>query len=346
MEYISGEILTENGFKKGYIGLDKGKIIEFGREKPKEKPIANGFIIPTLINSHTHIGDYFIKELNIKLPNNIEKLVAPPKGIKHKLLKETSEKEIINGMKESINIMSKSGISKFYDFRENGISGIQQLKEAIYDHEDISSLILSRPNHLRYHKEEIKTLLENSQGIGLSSITDWDYSEILKIAKYTKIKNKIFAIHASERIRENIDLILDLKPDFLIHMNYATESDLIRVKENNISIAICPRSNKFFKLKTNFTNMEKLDINLMLGTDNAMLNSPNIFTELAYFKKISKTHSIEKLLNMITYNPRKALNLDYNILDLKLPKEFIVLDNKTLKIIYAPSTHEEVKDDN
>jgi len=290
----------------------------------KKKPIANGFIIPTLINSHTHIGDYFIKELNIKLPNNIEKLVAPPKGIKHKLLKETSEKEIINGMKESINIMSKSGISKFYDFRENGISGIQQLKEAIYDHEDISSLILSRPNHLRYHKEEIKTLLENSQGIGLSSITDWDYSEILKIAKYTKIKNKIF----------------------LIHMNYATESDLIRVKENNISIAICPRSNKFFKLKTNFTNMEKLDINLMLGTDNAMLNSPNIFTELAYFKKISKTHSIEKLLNMITYNPRKALNLDYNILDFKLPKGFIVLDNKTLKIIYAPSTHEEVKDDN
>jgi hypothetical protein len=37
---------------------------------------------------------------------------------------------------------------------------------------------------------------------------------------------------------------------------------------------------------------------------------------------------------MITYNPRKALNLKYDILDQKFPNEFIVLDNKTLNIIF------------
>ena len=55
MEYISGEILTKSGFKNGYIGFGNKKIIEFGRNNPKKKPIVKGLIIPALINSHTHI---------------------------------------------------------------------------------------------------------------------------------------------------------------------------------------------------------------------------------------------------------------------------------------------------
>ena len=206
------------------------------------------------------------------------------------------------------------------------------------------SLILARPEKLTYDKEEINIILENSNGLGLSSISDWEYSELYKIAKHTKTKKKIFSIHASERLREDIDLILDLKPDFIIHMNNASESDLIKVKENNISIVICPRSNNFFNLKTNYKIMEKLNINLMLGTDNSMINNPNILTELIYYKKISKIRNIENLLNMITYNPRKALNHKYNILDLKSSKEFIVLDKKTLDIIKIQNNEEIIND--
>jgi cytosine/adenosine deaminase-related metal-dependent hydrolase len=342
MEFIYGEILTKNGFNKGYIGFKNNKIIEISDKYPKKKPMIKGLIIPSLINSHTHIGDYFIKKLKKNLPRDINKLVAPPNGLKHKLLNKTSDEKIIQGMKESIKIMLNNGISKFIDFRENGLSGIDLLKKTISNYKNIKPIILSRPNHLEYNKEEINNILKNSQGIGLSSITDFDYSEIKKIAKHTKIKKKIFSIHASERIRENIDQILDLKPDFIIHMNNATESDLIRVKENNIPIVICPRSNAFFKLKINYEKMEKLNINLMLGTDNAMITQPNILKELEYYKKISKNNSIEKLLNMITYNPRKALNLEYNILDFKLLKEFTILDKETLKIIKIPFAHEEI----
>jgi len=343
MEYIHGEFLTNEGFKKGYLGFENYKIIEIGDKLPKKKPVLKGLIVPTFINAHTHIGDYFIKKLNNKLPKDVLKLVAPPNGLKHKLLKNTSDEKILQGMKESINIMINSGTSKFIDFRENGISGINLLNKAIRNYKDISTIILSRPNEINYDKEEINNILKNSNGIGLSSISDWNYSEIEKIAKHTKIKKKIFSIHASERVREDIDKILDLKPDFIIHMNKATESDLIRVKENNISIVICPRSNEFFKLKVNFEKMEKLNLNLMLGTDNAMTNTPNILHELLYYKKICKNCTNEKLLNMITYNPRKALNLDYNILDPKLLKEFLILDKKTLKIKKIPAIHEEIK---
>jgi len=330
MDFVYGDILTNNGFKKGFIKYIGPEIIEISFSKPKNKPKIKGIILPTLINSHTHIGDYFIKKSKINIPRNLDEMVKPPDGIKHLLLEKSSEIEIINGMKSGIKIMTKFGISKFYDFREGGLIGINQLKNALRDYKNISSMILSRPKNHVFNKDEINLILNNSDGIGLSGISDWDYSEIIKVAKLTKIKKKIFAIHASEKIRENIDKIIDLKPDFLIHMNQATESDLNIVKENEIPIVICPRSNKFFRLKTNYDLMEKLGINLMLGTDNSMINSPNILTELKYYKKISGINNLEKLLNMITYNPRKVLNLDYNILDLKLTKDLIILDYENL----------------
>ena len=47
MDYIYGEILTKNGFKKGYIGFKNNKIIEINEKNPKKKPIIKGLIIPT-----------------------------------------------------------------------------------------------------------------------------------------------------------------------------------------------------------------------------------------------------------------------------------------------------------
>ena len=65
MDFVSGEILTLDGFKKGYIGFSKKKIIETGMGIPPKKPICKGLIVPYFVNAHTHIGDSFIKEKNI-----------------------------------------------------------------------------------------------------------------------------------------------------------------------------------------------------------------------------------------------------------------------------------------
>ena len=59
-----------------------------------KKPICKGLIVPTFVNAHTHIGDSFIKKKHIKLPRNIEELVGPPNGLKHRLLNVASDKEI------------------------------------------------------------------------------------------------------------------------------------------------------------------------------------------------------------------------------------------------------------
>ena len=333
MDFVSGEILTKDGFESGYIAFEKSKIVETGKGNSPKKPICKGLIVPTFVNAHTHIGDSFIREKNIELPKNIEELVAPPNGLKHKLLKETSDEDIIEGMEKSLDTMIKSGTNYFCDFRENGILGISQLKAALQLWK-INSLILSRPDSLDYNKNEIDLLLKNSDGIAISSISDWNYSELTKISRDARQKNKIFALHASERTREKMDDILNLKPNFLVHMLKASESDLIRAKENKIPIIVCPRANSFYGLKPNFNLLKKVGVNLLLGTDNAMINSPVILDEIHYIKSISKDFSITELLNMITFGARKVLNLDCYILGPNSKADFIVLDKKTLKPLY------------
>ncbi|MDH7506789.1 MAG: amidohydrolase family protein [Candidatus Thermoplasmatota archaeon] len=334
MNYVSGEILTEKGLIKGYLGFDKNKIIEIGKKKPPKKPVCKGLIVPSFVNAHTHIGDSFIKKRKIKLPKNIEELVKPPDGLKHRLLKEATEKEIIDGMKESIAIMINSGVTEFCDFREGGLSGVLQLKKALKN-KKLSAIILSRPLELKYEFDKIETLLKNSDGIGVSSISDWDYLELEKISKHVKKRKKIFAIHASENVRENIDDILDLKPDFLVHMINATESDLIRVKDNNIPIVLCLRSNAFYGLNPNIKLMKKIGNTIIFGTDNSMLNSPNILDEIKFAKKVYREFSIVELLYAITFKARKALNLDCDILGANSKAEFVVINKKTLKPLYV-----------
>ncbi|MEF8879805.1 MAG: hypothetical protein V5A64_05380, partial [Candidatus Thermoplasmatota archaeon] len=87
MRYVEGKILTPSGFKEGYIGYKEEEIKEKGKGTPPEKPICKGLIVPTFINAHTHIADSFIRKKGIDLPRDLEKLVAPPDGIKHKMLR-------------------------------------------------------------------------------------------------------------------------------------------------------------------------------------------------------------------------------------------------------------------
>ncbi len=333
MQFVSGEILTVNGFQKGYISFENNKIITIEKGTPPKKSVAKGLIIPSFVNAHTHIGDSFIKKKHEKIPKDIEKAVAPPNGLKHKLLNHASNNEIISGMSRSIHDMKKSGVSIFCDFREGGINGLNLLNIALKNH-NISSIIFSRPSNLKYDSKEINYLLNYSNGIGLSSISDWGYSEIVKIAKHVKRKNKMFAFHASERIREDIDCILDLKPDFLIHMIKATESDLIKIKENNIPVIICPRSNSFFGIKPNYKLIKKTSTMFLIGTDNAMLYKPSILKEIFFIKQKTNIFSMQELIYNCTYLARKVLNQECSIHGSNSKADFIVLDKKTFKPLY------------
>jgi cytosine/adenosine deaminase-related metal-dependent hydrolase len=333
MKYFQGDILTPDGFTKGYISFEQNEcVVEIGKGIPPEKPVAKGIILPTFVNAHTHIGDSFIRNKHINLQRNVQDLVAPPAGLKHRLLKEASEQEILEGIQLSLQEMTSSGTSCFCDFREGGLIGVYQLRKAMKK-STVDALILSRPSQMTYVKEEIDCLLENSQGIGLSSITDWEPSEIKKISQHVRKKKKLFALHASEVVREDIDHILDLHPSLLVHMIAATKEDLERVKNANIPIVVCPRSYAFFHLKNNLALMKKTGATILLGTDNAMINTPDVCEEVRFLFHTGP-FSLEELLSNVTYTPRKALNLDDCIQGGTLLKNFIVLERDSLKLIY------------
>ncbi len=334
MDYISGEILTKDGFITGHLGLQDNEMVnEMGKGTPPKEPIAKGLIIPTCVNAHTHLGDSFIRFQHLQLPRNVKELVAPPAGLKHRLLKQAKEQEILEGIQKSLMEMSIAGTSCFCDFREGGVLGIYQIRKAM-KRCSIEAVILSRPSQMTYDKTELDRLLENSDGIGLSSISDWEPSEIEKLAAHVRKKKKLFALHASEVEREDIDCVLELKPNLLIHMIAATQSDLEKVSEAAIPVVICPRSYLFFRLKHNLELMKKTGVTLLLGTDNAMINNPDVLEEVKVLQK-TKLFSLEELLTTVTYTPRKALNLDDCIQGRDLSGKYIVLERDSLKQIYA-----------
>lgn len=312
MHYVSGKIYDGEGFKEGYLGYEDGVIKERG-EGAKKDVLANGIIIPTFANAHMHIGDSVVLE---ELKGNLEEIVAPPNGLKHRILKSTPNETMLESMKSAAKKMLYSGIEHFCDFREGGFEGVALLKEALSD-TYLAPKIFGRPVDLRYNEKEMEELLKVVDGIGLSSISDWDTAEIKKVSEHTKSRKKSFTLHASERVREDIDAILDLSPDFLIHMNEASDNDLEICAQNKVPIAVCPRAEMFFGYMPDIPRMLKKGLSLSLGTDNSMLNKPHsVLREMEFTYKISRSKgdiSAMDVLKMAVQNPRKVLNVGYDI---------------------------------
>lgn len=306
MNQFHGAILTENGFKKGYITVHKHEpsTIHFD-DNSLSTPYL---IIPALCNAHTHIGDTFIRKKKIPLPKDVQKLVAPPDGLKHQLLQTTNKEEILKAMIHGLEELKTYGINTFIDFRENGVKGLSLIRKALQT-VPVDSFLLGRPNDLDVTTKEIDDILKLSDGIGLSSVRDWEYDLVKFIVEKTKKKNKMFAIHASECEREPIQPILDLEPDFIVHMTMASKQDLLQVKKYNIPIVVCPRSNHFFGLKPNIQAMHKIGNIVLLGTDNFMLHPPCIIDEIRWIQTyFPNLFSIEELFLMNTYTCRNVFS--------------------------------------
>lgn len=334
MKYVSGKILTETGFKKGYLCLKEGSVTDQKKGMPPANPIMNGLIVPTFIDMHTHIGDSFIRKKQLSLPKDILKLVAPPDGLKHRLLKETSETEIIQGMIRTVQQMITTGTTGFVDFRENGLNGIRLIKKVLTS-EPIQGIVLGRPAEMIVDKNEIQSILQDADGIGISSITDWDIDGLYDIASLTHKKGKLFALHASERIREDINTIVELQPTFIIHMTKASRKDLDYIKKQGIPIVICPRSNSFFGGDLPSSLLKEVGNTILIGSDNAMLHDPSPLLEIKHLLQWYPDFlTLEQLLLTITYAPRKVLNLKDGIPHLTFPDSFLVLNQQTLEPKY------------
>jgi cytosine/adenosine deaminase-related metal-dependent hydrolase len=122
-------------------------------------------------------------------------------------------------------------------------------------------------------------ILSVADGIALPSVTDMERSYVEKCADAAHKAGKPFAIHASERIREDMEFILSLEPAFVVHMVAATDRDLRMTADAGVPVVVCPRSNAYFGIAAPVVRMLDAGITVALGTDNAMLCTPDLRPE-------------------------------------------------------------------
>ncbi len=125
-----------------------------------------------------------------------------------------------------------------------------------------------------------------ADGIGISSISDMPRGYIEDVADFVRDRRAIFAIHVSERVREDIDFVLSLDPAFVVHMCEAEDEDILKCAEAEVPIAVCPGSNRFFGKVPPLSRMMNLGADIALGTDNGMLRKPDLAAEASLFVDI------------------------------------------------------------
>ncbi len=309
---LSGTIVYGDEFeeKEGYVVVEQGKIKEIGAEKIETA--VSGIIIPSFVNAHTHVGDSVAKEPDF-MP--VEKLVGPG-GFKHNLLAETSYEVLVSSMKDTIEDIFATGTQIFADFREGGVFGVRALKEALSlteakVREKLSVRIFGRPAEgSGSGTEDIDGLFESVDGIGMSSVADHPREDLEFLAAEAKRRKKMFALHAGERNAEDIKGAIELEPDFIVHLTKAMPQDFKKMHDKNIAAVVCIRSNLMTGLGLPpLHQMLESGLTVGAGTDNVMLNSPDVFSEMEFISKIFHIEEGE-VLKMCTLNSAKVLNAE------------------------------------
>ena len=301
--------------------------------KPAKNKVVNCdglLLIPGLINSHTHIGDSIAKD--IALNKDPDSKINPIFGIKQKILKETEPKKLIHFMRNTVKSMLKKGTTTFVDFREGGLDGVL-LMQKVLSNIPIRSIILGRIEFYQSkdqikkntsipqsYQNQIELLLKNCDGIGISGPNENSDSSLKQFSKIKKIR----AIHCAETKQSYLkskqttrktepSRSMLLKPDFLVHMTYASKSDLNMASKKTRGIVVCPRANaSLAEGIPNIVQMMKMNCNVAIGTDNVMINSPDLFREMDFLWKVTmgihqKRIEPKSILKMVTVNAGKIL---------------------------------------
>ena len=305
---IEGTVLRGPDFEaiEGRVVVEDGWIVDI-EEDPVER---SDIVLPAFVNAHTHVGDSIAKEAGEGL--SLTELVAPPDGLKHRLLREADREALINAMRRTLGLMWATGTAAFLDFREGDVDGVRMLRDAAAG-SDVAALALARGSI---------EAMEVGDGFGASSARDGEFG---RERTATREAGKLFGIHAGERDAGDINGAFDLDPDFLVHMVHPERVHLERLEDLKTPVVVCPRSNLVTGAGVPPIRELESRTSVALGTDNVMLNSPSMFREMAYAAKLSDVPA-RSVLRMATLAGAELADLPYGCIEPDRKAKLLVLD--------------------
>ncbi|MHA1974684.1 MAG: amidohydrolase family protein [Candidatus Hodarchaeales archaeon] len=335
--------------KNVLVSIDStGKIhaIEKNTSIPRDNDclvFSDHLMIPKFINSHVHLGDSAIKNRASNL--SLDAAVGS-KGVKY-LVEKLSLEERVNAMRVSLLEMIEYGTGVCFDFREGGIRGVEELRLASKGL-PISTKILGRPMIV----DDTVTLIPKVDGLGLSTPVIYKLDELKQF--YSILSNKgnlIIATHIAEDKRvvtqslgkfgiSDLELALNyLKPTILTHLTQLSSDELLSIPKSTL-LVFCPRSNAYFGLGSPpVISAIKLGFITALGTDNIMVNNPNILDELRWliYRLRENNYSInhQEMLKMITSNPSSLLGLNSGVIKVGFWADLTIINLQSPRGMYS-----------
>jgi cytosine/adenosine deaminase-related metal-dependent hydrolase len=313
--HLEGTVLVGEAFEpvEGRVVVSDGEI-----DRIEAEPVeSDDVILPAFVNAHTHIGDSIAKEAGEGL--SLDELVAPPDGLKHRLLRSASREEKVAAMARTLRYMESTGTGTFLEFREGGVDGVAALRDAVagegvaFGERAIDPVVFGRA---------APDVLAVADGYGASGARDADFDSVRAEAREAE---KLFGIHAGERDADDINPAMDLDPDFLVHMVHAEPIHLDRLADRGTPVVVCPRSNLVTHVGVPPLRELANRTTVALGTDNVMLDSPSMFREMEFAAKLADLPARD-VLRMATVHGAEIAGLNRGVIAPGADADLLVLD--------------------
>jgi cytosine/adenosine deaminase-related metal-dependent hydrolase len=316
-------------------------------------------VIPGLCNGHTHMGDSCLPDGATGL--TLEEGFFRPNGFKYRELAKLSREQHLPHVVRHLGYMARSGTVCHVDFREQGPAGSKLLREAS-DMTGVDSVILGQFNGVPFGEEalrangaslpaearrELEALLDSADGFSESTMNDLTDPAWREIRELTHRRGRLRAIHCLENPayrsvsvertgRGDLERAIEhYDPHLIVHLTVADASEIARMAASAKTGVLNARANANLGLPLPPVRaLLDAGVNLLLGTDNGLLNSPNLFAELDFTYKVAKSQYGDALrpdplaiLKMATSNAGAVLGSRHpGRLEEGLPATFVVLD--------------------
>jgi len=326
---------------RGYLVICGREISKIGEGSPprRAKDLKRGFVIPPFVNAHTHLGDSILKE---KYLGRSQREVVAPRGEKFSGLASAGEDEIAAGMKETLHDMLQTGTLAHCDFREGGLIGLRLLRRVAC--RAPLSIVLGRTSSVK----EIDELLAEADGAGIPSLDSLRGAAMRELARRAVRNGRLLSLHVAETpdAQENsvrrtgkteVERALELRPSFLVHGTWATRDDLVALRKSRVPLVFCPRANSLLGVGVPPIHLALEEgVEFWLGTDNAMVCQPDMFSEMAFawaclrrLRTSAGSEEAKRILQAATVRPASKLSLPMGPIEEGSRATFLVLSRRS-----------------